>query len=108
MARKLYRVPVEKSVAKKVKASLRKKLASQGVFLEVRKQRVRRLFKGRISWDTVTNAYLVYSIGKEVGLWNTIREIFSSFGFTRDEIITLGLSKEIEKRKSAKKKKKKR
>lgn len=103
-------------VPKRLSNKLRKiedDLSEQGV--EVRFDvRVKRAYRvvgipAKDVWETLGHVWLLFSIAKAaIGGWPKIREILVNAGLTKDEITTLGLSKDIakSKRKANSKKKK--
>jgi hypothetical protein len=89
-----HKISLEKSVAFKLKAPVRKKLARCGVHVQVRRVTTKsKVLKkgGPTTWRTIEHFFLVYSVLKEVGVWTTIRHILKQSGLSKKEIQRLGL-----------------
>jgi hypothetical protein len=98
MPRTHNKMSIEKLVARRLKAPMRKKLARCGVQVEVRRETTKgKVLKrgGPTTWRTIEHFFLVYSVLKEVGAWATIRHILEQAGLTEKEIKKLGLSRLI-------------
>jgi hypothetical protein len=90
---------VDSEVAKKV-LSVNRKLDRLGLHVGQAQVSFKTI---KDAFDVARNAWLVYSMGKEIkSKWPKIREVLESAGLSDTEIISLDLSKKLKKKRKKK------